>query len=1033
MRGILTSMRFRLILLVGIAVVPALALILYSGARERQNARAWAEREALNVALFIVSQQNLLTETTRQLLASLSRLPQVRAGDPVACSALLASMIREHPIYANIGVAWPNGDSWCSAVPAAGPVNFADRAWFAEALLRRDFVFGGYVMGRITGRPLAAFAYPILDGAREVQAVLYAGLDLAWLNDLIAHLPLPPGMVLTVADETGTILARTVEPEEWVGRPCPEAEIVQAVLAEPGPRALEAAGVDGVRRLYAIAPFGGGPEGMAHVYVGTPVSVAYTQANRALFQNLVLLGVVALVAWGAAWLGGDLLVRRPTRRLVEAARRLASGDLHARTGMHHDRSELGMLAQAFDEMAQGLEEQHREREQAEAALRESEQRLAHLLAVSPTIIYTLNPDGFAATWVSPNVTAVLGYTPEEVLQPNWWADHLHPEDRDQAFANAAHVLTENSVIHEYRFYKKNGELIWVRDELRLLRDEHGNPVEIVGAWVDITERKQAEERVVKQLQVLTALYTGAQKLAESLDLEAVAREVTRTCVEIFGVRLAWLGRAEPDGRVTVVSQFPPEHPYPHQITVRWDDAPQGQGPTGRAIRSGVPEVTAEITTDPGFVRWREVALTHGFRCSAAFPLISRGHTFGALNLYSDIPDFFAPERLDMFQAFANQAAAALENVRLFAETQRRLKQVQALRNIDMAITASLDPRLTLRVLLEEVTTQLAVDAADVLLLNPHVQVLEYAAGRGFRTKLIERTRLRLGEGHAGRAALERRVLSVSDLAQADDFLRRQLTQEEGFVAYYAAPMIAKGRVLGVLETFHRTPLGTNAEWLELLEALAAQAAIAIENAQLFHDLEQSNVDLRLAYDATIEGWSRALDLRDRETEGHTQRVTEFTVKLARAMGMREEEIVHVRRGALLHDMGKMGIPDSILVKPDKLTDEEWEIMRRHPQYAYEMLSPIEYLRPALDIPYCHHEKWDGTGYPRGLKGEQIPLSARIFAVADVWDALTSDRPYRPAWPREKALEYIREQAGKHFDPKVVEAFLKLIESEEPAR
>jgi putative two-component system response regulator len=192
------------------------------------------------------------------------------------------------------------------------------------------------------------------------------------------------------------------------------------------------------------------------------------------------------------------------------------------------------------------------------------------------------------------------------------------------------------------------------------------------------------------------------------------------------------------------------------------------------------------------------------------------------------------------------------------------------------------------------------------------------------------------------------------------------------------------------------------------------------------NIEQAHLELLSAYDATIEGWSRAMDLRDKETEGHTQRVTTLSEKLAILAGVNESELTFVRRGALLHDIGKLGIPDSILLKTDKLTDEEWEIMRRHPQYAYDMIHPIEYLRPAIDIPYCHHEKWDGTGYPRGLKGEEIPLSARIFAIVDVWDALTSDRPYRPAWDKERTLKYINEKSGTHFDPRVVELFNKLV-------
>src|SRR5512138_587681 len=191
-------------------------------------------------------------------------------------------------------------------------------------------------------------------------------------------------------------------------------------------------------------------------------------------------------------------------------------------------------------------------------------------------------------------------------------------------------------------------------------------------------------------------------------------------------------------------------------------------------------------------------------------------------------------------------------------------------------------------------------------------------------------------------------------------------------------------------------------------------------------LQEANARLLAAYEATIESLSHAMDLRDRETEGHSRRVAELTAKLAEGMEMSQEEIMHLRRGALLHDIGKIGIPDAILHKPDRLTDQEWVVMRRHPQFAYSMLYPIEYLRPALAIPYCHHEKWDGSGYPRGLKGRDIPLAARLFAIIDVWDALTSNRPYRPAWSRQEALNYIRDQSGRHFDPQIVDLFFKVI-------
>jgi putative nucleotidyltransferase with HDIG domain len=357
--------------------------------------------------------------------------------------------------------------------------------------------------------------------------------------------------------------------------------------------------------------------------------------------------------------------------------------------------------------------------------------------------------------------------------------------------------------------------------------------------------------------------------------------------------------------------------------------------------------------------------------------------------------------------------------------QRQVEQLAALRSIDIAIISNHELRLTLDVLLEQVTAQLHVDAADVRQLNSHRQTLEFAAARGFETNYLVRSPIRLGEGYAGLAALEGRIFSLPDMSNIEGFSHLPLLTDELFVSYFAVPLITKGQVKGVLEVFHRSLLEPDTEWLDFLEALAGQAAIAIDNASLFHDLQRSNTELALAYDTTLEGWSRALDLRDKETEGHTQRVTELTIRLASKMGVSEAELVHVRRGALLHDIGKMGIPDHILLKPGPLSEEEWIIMRRHPTYAFDLLSPIAFLHPALDIPHYHHEKWDGTGYPDGLKEEQIPLAARIFAIVDVWDALRSDRPYRRAWPQERVREHIRSLSGTHFDPKVVEAFMEM--------
>ncbi|HVN16708.1 MAG TPA: HD domain-containing phosphohydrolase [Anaerolineales bacterium] len=367
-----------------------------------------------------------------------------------------------------------------------------------------------------------------------------------------------------------------------------------------------------------------------------------------------------------------------------------------------------------------------------------------------------------------------------------------------------------------------------------------------------------------------------------------------------------------------------------------------------------------------------------------------------------------------------------ERKRAEEEIERRTQQLLALHEIDMAIVSHYDLQQMLNVILGNVLAQLKVDAASVLLLDPSGQKLGSAFTRGFRTK--SRKELSAGGEFVAQNVLERGKMTILDLSQAVRQTKTGLLQKEAFVFYCGMPLVAKGKVKGVLEVFQRAPFEPAREWLEFIQAFAVQIAIAIDSVQLIEDLRVSNANLIKAYDETLIGWSQAMDFRDRETEGHSQRVAQMTVELAQTLGIADEDsLKYIRWGALLHDMGKIAIPDSILYKNDKLTPGDEEvIMRRHPEIAYKMLSPISFLRPALDIPYCHHEKWDGTGYPRGLKGEEIPLAARIFAVVDVWDALRSDRPYRKAWSEEEALKYIWDHSGMSFEPRIVEAFMNLM-------
>lgn len=365
--------------------------------------------------------------------------------------------------------------------------------------------------------------------------------------------------------------------------------------------------------------------------------------------------------------------------------------------------------------------------------------------------------------------------------------------------------------------------------------------------------------------------------------------------------------------------------------------------------------------------------------------------------------------------------------RIEQDLQKQITQLDILRAIDISITNGMPLTATLQLLCEKLVETLKVDSADILVLNEEQNRLYYFAETGFRNPTPPNLSIDLDHSYAGQAIKNRRMVIASS---ADPDMPQLLgcpqRAKEKFVSCYVQPLLAKGKVNGVVQIFSRTPLNPDEEWFDFLATMAGQAAIAIDNHLLVTGLQTVNQELSQAYDATIQGWAHALELRSAEADDHTRRLLAMTLRLAQNLGIEPEKMIHIRRGVILHDIGKMAIPDRILLKPGPLSVEEWIIMRQHPQYAYSLLSSIPYLRPALEIPYSHHEHWDGSGYPLGLSKEAIPLSARIFAVVDVWDALTHDRVYRAGWPKKKAMEYIQERSGTQFDPKIVEAFIQMI-------
>jgi PAS domain S-box-containing protein len=593
------------------------------------------------------------------------------------------------------------------------------------------------------------------------------------------------------------------------------------------------------------------------------------------------------------------------------------------------------------------------------------------------------------------------------------------DDADQQRLREALAAGNGNAQLEMPLRRYDGTEIWVQVRVTATTCPPESDECFEGSIEDITERRQSRRELEAIASVATAL-RGAIKRDDTL---AIVLDQLLTVFAAEGAAVAVRG---PGGDDLTVARGAGE----------WSDLTGATrsasgGATYATLQDGAVYAEGDLRAEVGLPT-KQVAA--GQPTGACVPLRAEGQTIGALWLRRaptpGAAQLLTPAETRLLGSIADIAASAIRRASLLESTERSLRQLGALHAIDQAISGSLDLQVTLEVLLSNAMGELGVDAADILLLHPGGQQLHQATGRGFHTRQggrILSAGLRMGEGCAGQAVLERRIVPwppqahTSQPGGRDEALRR-----EGFVSGYCAPIMAKGSVTGVLEVLSRGTLHPGQEWLDFLEALARQAAIAIDSIRLFEDLQRSNLDLAVAYDTTLEGWSKAMDLRDRDTEGHTQRVTAMSTDLARALGVPETELPHFRRGALLHDIGKIGVPDSVLLKPGPLDDEEWAIMRRHPALALDMLSPIAYLQPALDIPYCHHEKWDGSGYPRGLKGEQIPLAARIFAVVDVWDALISDRPYRPAWSIARAEAQIAQQSGIHFDPRVAAAFLALL-------
>jgi PAS domain S-box-containing protein len=741
--------------------------------------------------------------------------------------------------------------------------------------------------------------------------------------------------------------------------------------------------------------------------LATPLEVENSLTGKAVLARQALIFNNANQDMGAMHIPGTPLER--DEHLIAAPFIVGDAVLgvmtHNRVGQPFTQQELA-LAQTFADYAAAALHNARLYDGIQTALQElqdSEIRYQNLFDNAAGAIYIANLQGRIID-VNRFAEDQLGYTRDELIGMH--ISEIVPNRSQQNIgARMAELKEKKQLNYESVHLTRDGQEIPVSLHISLL-EQNGRSL-VFGLATDISERVLRERERDAMVQISQAL-----RLANTRD--EMFPIVCNQMQLIAEARCAYLYLGRSSGVVSQVYRSGSENLLGLREFTGLEAEINQLILTGELFERTLPPQEGEAD---------------GMHL-LALPLVAHRRTLGAVlvarrQAYSE----FDCHRLI---TVADIAASAMHRASLHEDTRRQLRRLEALHTIERAIASILNLDTLLKIVLQHVVDLLEIDAADILLYEAPTLGLTYAAGQGFKVYAHNPGALREAAGLAHEVVRDGRMVYLAELArhQSGSPALEDWLMEEGFVSYLGVPLQARGQVVGVLELFQRKRLAPDVDWRNFLETLASQTAIAIDKTSLLEDLQRTNMELTLAYDKTLEGWAKALELRDKETKDHSRNVTDWTLRLARQMGVPEDQLVHIRRGTLLHDIGKMAIPDEILKKPGPLSADEWRLMKQHPVIAYELLAPIPYLRQALEIPYCHHERMNGSGYPRGLMEEQIPLSARIFAVVDVWDALRENRYYRSKWPEEEVRKYLSENAGVLFDAHVVSTFLALLERED---
>jgi PAS domain S-box-containing protein len=713
----------------------------------------------------------------------------------------------------------------------------------------------------------------------------------------------------------------------------------------------------------------------------------FSSLRGVFFGGLLALVVVITLAVGLVLNYGRQLrrsVATPLSVLNQRATKLAKGDFSddvsfstVMTSFH----EVAELAGNFQRMQHAVQ-------QRQVALQASEKRFRATAELLPDMIFELDVHR-RITFANRTVSRQIGYTSRD-FEAGMNLDQLVVEDYlpilEEAFLDLAGGKIHRLLI--LYFMRRTRQVFPVEVSMAAMRDDDGLLCGFRCTARDITERLKSEEALQRSFHLFTEgpVVVFRVNIGEKRQVEYVSPNVTQ-----FGYQTSDFLQS-PDFFMDII------HP---------NDQPRIQKETDAQLAAGAGHYAQE---------YRLRCSDSSYRWVFAFTSVTRNG--GG-----------RPAYLDWYIMDITERKKDEERIQV------QVQRLNTLQTIGAFIENNANIHFTLQTIVVKMIEMLRVDGAAILRYDKATDRLFYMVHDGFHIEDPARYVFLVGESYPGMVALSRKPVPVAAPADvlAAEFKFPEMAREK-FTAYYGLPLMVKGELQGVLEIFHRSRLADNSEWLDFVDTLAGQAAVAIYNSSLLDNLQHSNAQLEQAYEDTIIALAKTIDVHDNETQEHCQRLRDMTGELAKRVGMNETEIKYARIGALLHDIGKIGIPASLLNKKEELTPLEREFISQHPRHAEKILGDVEYLRPALDIPRYHHEKYDGTGYPYKLKGEEIPLVARIFAIIDVWDALIYARNYREgkekAWSKERARNYLRSQKGKYFDPHLVDLFLEMVEGEE---